>query len=153
MYYADHLWTTEDYKRIFRRNRLRGMEKVSISTLAEFFVLKFNITHNAIIAILNDYNTQKDHSLNEKDFLFIVGQLNRFSVSELANRFEFFELCDKDHDGYISGIDICNGYRKKPSSKISFQLVVAMLNAFDVNEDGNFNFIDFNYFQDELLYL
>lgn len=140
IYYSDVLpnLAHDQYAKFFSVYGPNEIENASLEDLATIMMSMFDIPLVACLAILHDEDSNFNEKVNVNQYLNIMMKLNSINKSTLASFIEHFKALDFNDEGYINTIHLC---KSGPITTISESL--KMINKFDVNNDGKFNFLDY----------
>lgn len=102
--------------------------------------------------IIIDCDKEHKGHLNTNQFKDIMKQLSNVKPLVLSKRIKAFNDCDLNYNGYISKIELPYLYRhveiklKRTGSYVRLLPIEDILNNFDINGDGNLNFLEINKF-------
>lgn len=144
------------YKLIYSVFDPKTMTSIDFEDLEHFLINTYNMTGPMSEKIITDNDTELNGKLNKNQYKDIMKQLYKVKPLVLSKRIEAFDKCDYNYNGYISKIELPCLHRqveiklKRTGSYVHLQPVEYILYDFDINEDGQLNFLEVNKFMAEL---
>lgn len=116
----------------------------------------FSLPLPASEKIVIDYDTKQRGELNKNQYEDIMNQLLDVDMSVLYRRILIFDNADENHDGYIDLTELPNlRYSmeleiKRTGNAIGLHTIDHIVKHFNMNGNGNFNFLDINKYMADL---